>query len=191
MHALAQYALSNPPRCLAGLQVEPLTSLGYRIAHHPHPAFAYFSVRAGCDCEQPGVFLLGHRPPLGGNRVQAASSVRCFFGDALLLAPYAVGCPDCGATRGLMDPRQHGYDGERGANSNPVGEGERTRYRCLSCAGESFAVIAGFRYHDHDSYFAQILKACRRPQDDFEEFILLTRCRGCGAVSSVAWLDCM
>jgi hypothetical protein len=178
--------LSNPPRCLAAVRAAPLSSLGYRIAIHPHPAFASFSVLAGCDCEQSGVFLLGHPSALGDNNARG-----CAIGHALLLAPYAIGCPDCGETWELMDPRRDGYDGERGDNSNPVGQGERTRYRCLWCEGEAFEVIVGFRYHEHDSYLAQIPRACRRPQDDFEEVLLLARCRGCGAGSSVAWLECI
>jgi hypothetical protein len=72
-----------------------------------------------------------------------------------------------------------------------VGKGKRTRHRCLRCEGEAFEVNVGFRYHDHNSYLPQILKACHRPEDDFEEFFLLARCRECGTANSVAWLECM
>src|SRR5690242_11802026 len=101
MHAFAEHALANPPRCLLTVRAEPLVCPEFRIAIHPHAAFAYFATSAGCACEPADAFVLGHWPAAGKD---AASLGRCALGYASLLGPYALGCPSCGLTRQLMDP---------------------------------------------------------------------------------------
>jgi hypothetical protein len=172
---VVQHALKHPPRCVAGLRVNSASPL---LGEGPHLGdVARFALR--CPCGSTAVRILGYTTP---SKTSPEGPV--------FLAPYALGCSDCGAVTELFDPRRDGYDVEIGDCWSLVGEGDRSEFKCSKCGADQMEVVAGFEYSIDDEDLESDEEMGRHPQDFFTWFMLYGRCIACGAVQDVADYEC-
>jgi hypothetical protein len=166
---------AQPPRCITVVRPVPLP--------HPllgmdrYPGLAYF--RIGCPCREGAAFILGHWL----HNEDAP-------GEDFFTGPLAIECPKCGRVSEFMDPEQHGYDGEIGANTTTVGHGQRSRFSCSNCAiATPMLAMPGFSYKKIDDWHASA-DELRRPQDFFGAFWLYGACTQCRELSNVVGFEC-
>jgi hypothetical protein len=166
-YPLVELARREPPRCLAGFRAVPLEKPLRGMEYHG--AFAYFEL--ACRCGSGHLFALGYLED-----------------DDLFLGPLAAECASCGAVTELMNPEEHGHNGEIQANSTMVGEGPRRRYPCPGCGEEGMRLFPWFIYSDDgEEEWPEDLGS---QQDYFGAFGLYGQCRRCGQLCDMTSFEC-
>jgi hypothetical protein len=178
------YIREHPPRCIAGLCL--------KHTPRPHPTWflpPHLSVfrtwtdngddiffMVGCPCGHRAVSLLRYYLP-------AETRDR----DQLLVGPLAIGCARCGDISDLLDTRKHGYDGEQGVNTYPVGEGKPERFVCPRCTFQCLFLCVGFSYSSPEGLEEAWSE---RAQDFFGSFHIVGQCLHCGSIIEIFSFEC-
>jgi len=167
---IVEIALSTPPRCLAGFEVEPMKE--------PFPVervldeVAFFHVR--CPCGSASLRILGYPNDLVAG---------------YLLCPISAQCSLCGKVIPLFDAQEHGYDGEFGYPGYSVrGRGEPRQYECSQCSGVTFKAYPTFYFQMYEPDITP--QEWTHIQDFFDCFVLTVRCDHCEVLSDAVEYEC-
>jgi hypothetical protein len=166
---LVEHAWAKPPRCLSAFVATAV--------HEPqgftdlHDELAVF--RLSCRCGASCWYILGHEHKQAG-----------------FVCPLSLECSACGSACELFDVDKHGYDAEFGEGGYSIrGTGVAERYKCASCHGESFDVLASFSYQIEPIEDLEE-EAIARIEDYFDVFGLDGKCTGCSRMQNVSGYEC-
>jgi hypothetical protein len=109
-------------------------------------------------------------------------------GEAVMLSPLALECPDCGKVTEIFDSDRHGHDPEVcGDSATMRGSGERQRYRCSACGHDIGRPVAMFSFNNPQEILQDLPQELTgREQDVFDWFVLEWECAACGESNAVA-----
>ena len=157
---------SKPPRCLEG----------FRATTAPQEEWPeHVDWALGCQCGAERGSILGY---------SLRDVMPDYHGTEVFVSPMAFLCSACGATTELIDTAKHGYNSEistmeESSDATVRRTGERKKFACPGCQGETFSVKTTFG-HSHFDLIEDEPDLEPRAQDFFDSFNCRGQCEKCG-----------